>query len=199
MAAASGALVVEYRPPTRPSSERVRRGSRMGPAAVPWTQKLAPAENSRLGPRPWSPRRWTAVGARMTTLAPATTPSPTTRRISGRQLASELGRGGADDHMDWDSERWQRPFTANEDAPRAARPRWPGVVSGTINKHYIPYRDQPTHSPNRCQTGPGHAGGEAAGAPKQSLTNATRATTARPAARVPPHTRPTPSASQRPL
>ena len=62
---------------------------------------------------------------------------------------------------------------------RPARPRWPGVVSGTINKHYIPYRDQPTHSPNRCQTGPGHAGGEAAGAPKQSLTNATRATTAR--------------------
>ena len=101
--------------------------------------------------------------------------------------------------MVWDSERWQRPFTANEDAPRAARPRWPGVVSGTINKHYIPYRDQPTHSPNRCQTGPGHAGREAAGAPKQSLTNATRATTARPAARVPPHTRPTPSASQRPL
>ena len=34
---------------------------------------------------------------------------------------------------------------------RPARPRWPGVVSGTINKHYIPYRDQPTHSPNRCQ------------------------------------------------
>ena len=52
---------------------------------------------------------WTAVGARMTTLAPATTPSPTTRRISGRQLASELGRGGADDHMVWDSERrWAR-------------------------------------------------------------------------------------------
>ena len=101
--------------------------------------------------------------------------------------------------MDWDSERWQRPFTANEDAPRAARPRWPGVVSGTINKPYIPYRDQPTHCPNRCQTGPGHAGGEAARAPKQSLTNATRAITARPAARVPPHTRPTPSASQRPL
>ena len=52
-----------------------------------------------------------------------------------------------------------------------ARPHRPGVVSGTINKHYIPYRDQPTHSPNRCQTGPGHAGREAAGAPKQSLTN----------------------------
>ena len=82
---------------------------------------------------------------------------------------------------------------------RPARPHRPGVVSGTINKHYIPYRDQPTHSPNRCQTGPGHAGREAAGAPKQSLTNATRATTARPAARVPPHTRPTPSASQHPL
>ena len=29
-----------------------------------------------------------------------------------------LGRGGAEDHMVWDSERWQRPFTANEDAPR---------------------------------------------------------------------------------
>ena len=43
--------------PTRPSSERVRRGSRTGPAAVPWTQKLAPAEHSRLDPRPWSPRR----------------------------------------------------------------------------------------------------------------------------------------------
>ena len=57
LAAASGALVVEHRPPTRPSSERVRKGSLMGPAAVPWTQKLAPAEHSRLDPRPWSPRR----------------------------------------------------------------------------------------------------------------------------------------------
>ena len=59
-----------------------------------------------------------------------------------------------------------------------------------------PAHTQPKPLPN---TGPGHAGREAAGAPKQSLTNATRATTARPAARVPPHTRPTPSASQHPL
>ena len=57
LAAASGALVVEYRPPTRPSSERVRRGSRTGPAAVPCTQKLArPAEHSRLSsPTPGHP------------------------------------------------------------------------------------------------------------------------------------------------
>ena len=45
---------------------------------------------------------------------------------------------------------------------RPTRPHRPGVVSGTINKHYIPYRDQPTHSPTRCQTVPGHAGREAA-------------------------------------
>ena len=94
-------LVVEHRPPTRPSSERVRRGSRTGPAAVPWTQKLAPAEHSRLDPRPWPPRR--APGPpqerRQRRWCSATTPSRRSRiwRATGRRSPApedEDGRNG---------------------------------------------------------------------------------------------------------
>ena len=101
LAAASGALVVEYRPPARPSSERVRKGSRTGPAAVPWTQKLAPAEHSRLDPRPWPPRR--APGPpqerRQRRWCSATTPSRRSRiwRATGRRSPApedEDGRNG---------------------------------------------------------------------------------------------------------
>ena len=90
----------------------------MGPAAVPWTQKLAPAEKLTARPPPLVTQTcpWTGVGARMTTLAPATTPSPTTSHLADYALRS--GGGSADDHMVWDSERWQRPLFANEDAPR---------------------------------------------------------------------------------
>ena len=85
----------------------------MGPAAVPWTQKLAPAEHYGSAPAPGHPdvpldsRRGSDddVGARDDALPDDV--------ASGRLL----GRGGTY-HIFWDSERWQRPFTANKDAPR---------------------------------------------------------------------------------
>ena len=90
----------------------------MGPAAVPWTQKLAPAEHYGSAPAPGYPdvpldsRRGSHddVVARDDALPDDV--------ASGRLRSLRSGGGSADDHMVWDSERWQRPLFANEDTPR---------------------------------------------------------------------------------
>ena len=93
----------------------------MGPAAVPWTQKLAPAEAGALTARPpplvTQTCPWTGVGARMTTLAPATTPFPTSHLAE----TTRTGAGAAwIDHMVWDSLSDGRGLYLQTRTPREA-------------------------------------------------------------------------------
>ena len=91
---------------------------------------------------------WTAVGARMTTLAPATTPSPTTSHLADLRL---LGRGGAERITWFGTLSDGRGLLLQTRTPREA----PSAGSGEWDHKqalYPVYRDEPTHSPNRCQT-----------------------------------------------